>query len=686
MKEIKLFEHNQIIVNEIEKAMNEGMRKIFFTEATGLGKSFVFMYLINKHFKNKRVLYICPTYHIWKNMNMYKEFSNIKHCVDVCCYADFNEIKAHHYDYDVYFIDEAHHLFSDVQGKNIVSITNHTIKKNKNAYIFGMTATPYFEGKMVGDAFFDVSIVGKNILEAIEEKLLQPINYAIAIDDVVKNREVRHYMKEMKNIAKKYNVDTTKTTIRSVMNEFSHINHWLLYFPRIQELEDDILYFNKYFPEYKIFILHSKVDDMENVLDEFESYEGKAILASVSMILEGVHPRTIGGILSYRNTYSYNLFLQMIGRLGIMNRDISPVFIDIYKSYDNIKPPQIGNTMTGYEEFHIDKSKNSECEISERIRKCVLLHTSTYELIKFSDILENIYKQPQHVYRSIVWTCDEDLSRKLGKHIGYVCYYKHKGLSYEEIIDQVLDYKQDVKTYRGFTWRTEAELCEKLGKSCNYLCKFKAMGLTIEQIIDKVLDYKSNEYRGITWNTDKELSIKLSKNDFYVNNCKRRGMTYEEIIDQVLDLKPSSHSYRGITWMTNAELSRKLGMSNTYVSLYRRNGLSYEEIIDRILDKFKTYRGVTWSTDNNLSRKLGKCDRYVVIQRHKGLSYEEIIDKVLDCKPDNNSYRGIIWISDQDLSRKLGKSENYVCHYKSKGLSYEEIIDKVLDKKDEKDK
>ena len=184
MRKIKLLPHNQEIVNKIEQAMVNGIRKIFFTEAPALGKSFVFMYLVNKYFKDKKVLYICPTYHIWKNMKSYKEFEKIKDCVNMCCYADFNFIKKSHYDYDVYFIDEAHHLFSDVQGSNIVSISNSLIEKNKDTYVFGMTATPYVKNKMVGNEFFDISIEGKNLLEAIEEKLLPPIHFAAALDDV----------------------------------------------------------------------------------------------------------------------------------------------------------------------------------------------------------------------------------------------------------------------------------------------------------------------------------------------------------------------------------------------------------------------------------------------------------------------------------------------------------------------
>jgi superfamily II DNA or RNA helicase len=669
MKEIILLNHNQQIVDEIEKAMSEGIRKIFFTEATGLGKSFVFMYLINKYFKDKKVLYICPTYHIWKNMNSYKEFKYIRDCVDMCCYADFNSIKDHHFDYDVYFIDEAHHLFSDIRGNNIVSVSDSLIEKNKNAYVFAMTATPYFKNKMVGDEFFDITIEGKNIVEAIEEKLLQPINYAIAIDDVTKNLE--EY--EDADIAKKYNVDTTKTTVSKLMDEYSYVNHWLLYFPRIEELENNTAYFTKHFPEYKIFILHSKADNMENVLDEFEAYEGKAILASVSMILEGVHPKTVGGILSYRNVHSHNLFLQIIGRLGVMNSNISPIFIDIYGSYRNILPPHLTRTNTNEDKKSHNKSKNTND--AKRFNKCVVLHTDSYKLINFSNMMKNLCK-PEYSYRGISWINNVDLSRKLGKPDNYVSNYKRKGLSYEQIIDQTLDVVYEEKTYRNISWTSDIDLSKKLGRRDNYVSNHRRKGLSYEQIIDRVLGPipKEYSYRGLTWINNKDLSRKLGRYDNYVSNYRRKHLSYEKIIDQ----SGYTSTYRGISWSDDADLSRKI---NNNVFLLRQRGLSHEQIIDQYLYENveeKTYRGITWTNDKDLAVKLGKYPLYISIRKRNGLSNEEIIDQFLDCP--ENYYRGISWTDDKDLSKKLGQYSLYVTIYKRNGFSYEEIIDKALGK------
>jgi len=189
MKEIKLFPHNQIMMDNIECAMAEGARKIFFSQACGLGKTFIFMYLVNKYFRDKRVLYITSKQHIWNGLKIKEEFKNINLYIDMCCYADFNHVKERHLKYDIYLVDEAHHLFSKVQGANVVSVMNHIVKINKDAYVFGTTATPFCNDKMAGSEFFDVSIFGKDMLDAIDEGLLQPITYSICIDDIAKNNE-----------------------------------------------------------------------------------------------------------------------------------------------------------------------------------------------------------------------------------------------------------------------------------------------------------------------------------------------------------------------------------------------------------------------------------------------------------------------------------------------------------------
>jgi hypothetical protein len=719
------------MVEKIEKAMVDGNRKIFYTEATGLGKSYIFMYLVRKYFKDKKVLYICPKYHIWYNMNEYKEFELIKDCVTMKCYADFNKIKNRHLGYDVIFIDEAHHLSTDIRGKNIITLADTMMATNPNAYMFGFTATPYVDGKFIGDEYFETSVIGMDLFDAIDNKILQKIHYAVAV------KEDMNLSEEEKSLAIKYNVDTTRMMVANIVNQYSNVNHWLAYFPYIDELDENIKYFEKYFPEYKIFSIHSEIENSDKILKEFEKYEGKAILASVSMVLEGIHPKSVEGILLYRNVCTNNTFFQIIGRLGIMKSDAKPICIDIYSSYNNlINESNIIN--------EIDSVRNTGGK--KCMRDYIYMSSNTYRFLELSEVIHTLRYGNIHEYRGIIWTSDADLSRKLGKCIsyvsenirnkgktheqiidhclndtskiyrgitwstntelsrklgmygGYVGNHIKKGKTYEQIIDEYLDYSPKIqKEYRGITWVNMSELSQKIGKRIGYVSEYIKKGKTYEQIIDEYLDYSpkiQKEYRGITWTTNTELSRKLGKEDWYVSGHINHGKTHEEIIDYCIDHPTITQSYRGLTWTKNSELSRQLGKTDGYVSNCICKGKSYKEIIDACLDapsriyKPKTYRNITWQSNRDLSIKLGKSDRYVSINIRKGKTYEEIIDKILNDEKLNEpkSYRNITWTTDRNLSIKLGKYQAYVNNKIHEGKTYEEIIDNILDNKFENKK
>ena len=517
------------------------------------------MYLVHKYFKDKKVLYICPKYHIWYNMQTYKEFDLIKDCVTMLCYADFNKIKEYHMGFDAIFIDEAHHLTAPIQGDNIIKLAYMTIENNLNAYVFGFTATPYVDGEMIGDKYFETSIIGMDLLDAIDKGILQKINYAVAIKDEIVLDE------EEKKMRQKMNIDTTSQTVVSVVNQYSNVNHWLVYFSRISELNENIPYFEKHFPDHKLFVIHSDVDDCETIMHEFECYDGKALLASVSMVLEGVHVKNVEGVLLYRNVYSDNTFLQIIGRLGIIDPNANPIVIDIYHSYNNfintnIVKSQINNT-------------NDKNVGHKNLRDYLTRSSSSYKFIDFTSIIYS-YRHCVKEYRGISWCNNIELSIKLGKNKGYVKFRLHIGKTYEEIIDEVLDFK--LKEYRGITWDTDKDLSRKLGKPDYYIYNRRQNGKTYEEIIDEVLDNDDtviNSYRGITWSSKRELSKKLGKNEAYIYyHINNMGESYKKIIDNVLDNEDTViNSYRGITWSSRKELSKKLGKSETYIHYNIKN-------------------------------------------------------------------------------------------------------------------
>ena len=680
---ISLLPHNQELFDKIMGLINYGQHSIFYSEATGLGKSFIFMRLVHDLFKGKKVLYIVPKIAIWNNINEYKEFELIKDYVTMTTYADFNSIKDAHYNYDALFIDECHHLASDIQGANILKVCDDYINENK--YVFGFTATPETSIPDINASdYFESKVYGMDIIEAIESGIFNKIEYVIADDDTVIDKEY----------SKKYSIDSTKTILKNILSERSDITRWLVYFSKIEDLNMNLPSIKRLFPDFKIFIMHSDNDDNDKQFKEFNSYDGKAMLISISMILEGVHPKNIGGIMLYRNVFSNNVLLQILGRICDINSTIQPLCIDITNS--------IYNASLSF----ISKSENRKNNIQTKRFKSILdMEASSYRYIELAEAILSKIKNI-HEYRGITWTSGADLSRKLGMGPNYIYFCLKKGKTYEDIIDYVLDGKVkkiEGGEYRGITWASDTDLSIKLGMSKSYVCQCLNKGKTYKEIIDDVLDGKAKkiknreggEYRGIIWVNDSDLSRKLGRGGEYVHRSLKKGKTYKEIIDDVLDgkvkkiKKIEGGEYRGITWTSNTDLSRKLGMRAGYVRECLNRGKTHEKIIDYVLDNKlkKEYRNITWYSHKDLSIKLGMGDGYVYECLKKGKTYEDIIDYVLDGKVkkiEGGEYRGITWASDTDLSIKLGMSKSYVCQCLNKGKTYKEIIDDVLDGKAKK--
>ena len=621
---ISLLPHNQKLFGEIMEEINNGEHSIFYSEATGLGKSFIFMRLVYDLFTNEdvKVLYIVPKTAIWENMQFYKEFEYIKDHVEMTTFADFNSTKIKHYHYDAIFIDECHHLASDIQGNNILKLCKEYVEDGR--YVFGFTATPIIKSgrKVINtDIYFNSKIYGINITEAIESGLFKKIQYAIADPKIIVDD---------KEYCKKYSIDGTKTLLENIISEHKDIDRWLVYFTNISSLNKNLQSVKKLFPDYKIFIMHSNRNDNDEQLKEFNEYKGKSMLLTVSMVLEGIHPKKVGGILLYRNVTKYNTLLQIIGRVCNMDNKISPLCVDITNSIYNIKAPYIDGCIMSND---IDNKYNNNCKRKKQksIKSIIDIEASSYRYI---DLIANLCGYTKE-YRGIAWKNDSDLSKKLGKCNSYVHIKIKQGYTYEQIIDQILDITSKKYSYRGYEWDTDVELSRLIGKRRKYVCDRKHAGCMYKQIIDEVLDgpRKKYSYRGYEWDTDVELSSKLGKYRSHVHIKIRHGYTYEQIIDEVLASK--KYSYRGYEWCTDRELSRNIGKSDSYVHVKMIQGYTREQIIDEVLDgsrKKYSYRGYEWDTDRELSRNIGKCNSYVHAKIRRGYTHEQIIDEVLDGK------------------------------------------------------
>ena len=245
------------------------------------------------------------------------------------------------------------------------------------------------------------------------------------------------------------------------------------------------------------------------------------MLLTVSMVLEGIHPKNIQGVLLYRNITKYNVLLQILGRICKIGNKNPPVFIDI----TNII------FVTATKKYIKEVLSNNNIRVKNNIKDIIIMSSSSYKYIN----LLNYLTDTLHEYRGITWKSDSDLSKKLGKCVAYVHSKRKVGYTYEQIIDEVLDAKPQL--YRGIEWNNDEDLSKKLNRSSNYVYSKLKVGYTYEQIIDEVLNAKLLSYRGITWKSDRNLSKNLGKRANYVHSKRKVGYTYEQIIDEVLDTK-----------------------------------------------------------------------------------------------------------------------------------------------------
>ena len=322
VSKIELLPHNQMLYEQIEEKIKKGYKSIFYSEGTGLGKSFIFMRLVQDYFEGMNILYITPKISIWTNLTRYKEFKTLNANIEMRTFASFNTYDESDCEfYDVVFIDECHHMLSDIQGMHVHRLCRDM--KSHKKYSFGFTATPYYQGQYVDEICFDCSCFGLDVFEAVEAGIFKKIKLAVAgidLDSIPEEYKAR------------YSIVGTEPLLNRILKEHSNIQRWLAYFSSKAELECAYSDLRELFPDYKILKLYTGIEDEDNILNQFEEYDGRVILMSVSKLLEGVHLKNVGGVLLYRNTGELSTYMQMYGRLCDMKNMNTPLFLDVTNS------------------------------------------------------------------------------------------------------------------------------------------------------------------------------------------------------------------------------------------------------------------------------------------------------------------------------------------------------------------
>ena len=628
-----LYSHNQEIYDGIIRAIADGYKKIGYTEATGLGKSFVFIELCKTIFKGKRILYVVPKVCISEAITFYKEYEFISDYVDFTTYAMFNsEDKALEFaeKYDVLVADECHHLLSDIQGCN-VDICGSLISDKVGGFYLGMTASYLVKGENVLNKFFDYVYYGNDLYNAIIKGLFPKMNYCISLPDLDKIVET---------FAIKYNIDCSKSMISKILLE-NTVHKVLMFFSNKFELLANLNYIDTILNGYKVFTLYSgELSTKENmkVLSDFNDCSEDCVLLSVSMLLEGVHVKGVDCAIIYRNVTQLHTLEQLIGRLFHYGMNKSPLVIDVTSACNLFISDGSKNTNTGKEgiggKFKFKDVINPIC--------------GSYKVVDFvEDYLKSLHWYYVNGYRGIYSNSISSLSEALGipSYVLKNYYYKNKVKSVNDLIDYYLDvYKYGIMeypdregSYRGIKYPISVvDLSERLKITENILRKYiYSTSNVFTNIVDFYLDgYKSK----IKWRIDKPykgIPIFSTKDEFYsiassiglsmswIKDCREGATDIYDVLDKVIikrdaykegyklsgELKSfwvSTTEYRGIVWETKKELAQKLGVTSSYLYIIKQrlyesagDNITVCSIIDYFLDSKnrnlalkEEYRGV----------------------------------------------------------------------------------------------
>lgn len=317
-----LLPHNEKVFKEIKRAY-ENERDILVVHGTGLGKSFLFLELMETIFKGKKVLFIVPKHATSTGgIASYDEYKAAGADITFETYNYFkNEERARKAadNYDVLVFDEAHHLGSDLYGMNARCALSYM--RDMGKYVLGLTATNIREDKTDVKEYFSDCIPGYSIFEAIEDGLVPSFEYLVCRDNA---KEKAGYDNDVKDYRKRVELEESLPLLKEVISN-NEKNRWLCFFPSIKSLNENMETVRDAFQEeYKMLCITSQHDTKVMEIDEHE----KTVVLCVDKLLEGVHIPKTNGIILFRNIRSLPTFQQVLGRVVHVGEKEHPLIVD----------------------------------------------------------------------------------------------------------------------------------------------------------------------------------------------------------------------------------------------------------------------------------------------------------------------------------------------------------------------
>lgn len=675
---VKLYPHNQTVYDSVVKTLKSGCNNILVTQGMGVGKSFIFMALADQHFSAKRILYVVPKTTIERNLRKYDAFEDIEHHVEFATYASFNsdDRVTEAYDaYDVFIIDEAHHLGSDFYGQKLQLLLD-LVREDKNKTFIGMTATPVRDSDGVDVAsFFDAQINGLSTIEAIQQGLMPQVEYLVCTTDITSE--------EKKKFRQILDLSESETLLDNIIAE-NPKNKWLVYFSSLQDVKDGFETVQNLFPGYRIIKITSDTNDSQDLIDGIQEGE-KVVIVSVDMLLEGIHLPEMQGVLLFRRVQSLTVFTQIFGRITSIGSTEPPLFIDCTDTAQRM----LGKLMGGYQ--------NGGSFQRNGTREILITSLKNKKYFDIAALLEELRSSVEPVYvngvkyLSIKAACDANGA----VYKTVLSMMKQKEMSLEEAIKRAKEVSRDV-TINGVTYLNRLDACKALGISYRAVRRLIENGAPPEEAILRILANEGKfEFRGKFYRSlsacCKEYGISRDNVNSRVHN---HSCTPQEALEHYLkngtNVKAYPVTVRGKMFSSKTECVVSFGFkpdySNHVQNYAKRNNMTWEESMEAILDKKDravVVNGVGYRTRNEAIIKCGVKPGRVKELEKTGLTLEEAINQA-KIAPSNNvfDFRGERFPSFKDACEGYRQKAATVSAYASKHkVSKEAALEHFIEKK-----
>ena len=352
---IELYKHNKKAYSNVLEHF-ETTNRTCVVHATGTGKSFISLKWLEDN-KDRRCLFLAPTNaiidqfktHIEDNGLSLSDFPNLEFEL----YTNVNNRIADN-KYDCIVMDEFHRCGAKEWSKGI----NKLLDNNEDAKVLGLSATPirYLDdNRNMADEIFDGDIASEiSLAEAIAMGILPPPTYITSIysfDDEIekiqgkinkyKNKEEREELQKRLNEAK--NMLEKSRGLSEVFEKYiTKKNGKYIVFCKDQKhmslMEEKCGEWFKNVNKIKEFEVYSgkKQELNKYAIDIFENNDSDELklLFAIEMLNEGVHVKTIDGVIMFRPTSSPIIYFQQLGRALSVGHNEHPIVYDVVNNYD----------------------------------------------------------------------------------------------------------------------------------------------------------------------------------------------------------------------------------------------------------------------------------------------------------------------------------------------------------------